>query len=156
LSFPIIGGADNGNFVPLAGPVRYADGYTWQQVNNNVGGWVAVNFINDGLVNVSWDNGCFQPVAYCNGNNSSVQPIQPVPPIYRPISTPQRGGYTVAVPGSDPSTIFQVQRLVPGAFVDVAREGRFVNAGGFSDYDSARSMSYFLRSQGLNARVIYK
>lgn len=152
LRFPVIGGADDGNFLRLVGAPVSADGYTWQRVST--GGWVASEYVNgNGVVNVSFNNGCLRQISACGGDSEPI--ARPQPPILRPISV-AGGGYTVAVPGSDARTVMQVRQFVPGAFVDSAREGRFVNAGGFSDYEAAKSMSYLLRSNGMDARVIYK
>jgi hypothetical protein len=49
-----------------------------------------------------------------------------------------------------------VQQFAPGAFPDVALPGGFINAGEFPDYDAAQSQSYFLRSQGFDARVYFR
>jgi len=152
LRFPVIGGAEDGNVLRLVGQTVSSDGYTWQRVST--GGWVANEYVSgNGVVNVSFNNGCLRTVSACGGD--SIPVVQPQQPILRPISVPG-GGYTVAVPGSDARTVAQVRQFVPGAYVDSAREGRFVNAGGFSDYEAAKSMSYLLRSNGLDARVIYK
>lgn len=49
----------------------------------------------------------------------------------------------------------QVQRLIPGAFVAKSFRGDYIYAGGYTNRDEAESLKYFLRSQGLDARVIY-
>lgn len=157
LSFPIIDGAEDGVFLDLAGRPVFADGYRWQRTTT--GGWVATDFVAGGTTNVSLtDNGdgCFRRVSACGGDSQPiVRPISVRPVVVRPIST-GAGPYVVAVPGADPATFAQVRRLAGTASVDRAREGTFVNAGSFQDYEGARSLSYLLRSSGLDARVIYR
>ncbi|MBF2026723.1 MAG: SH3 domain-containing protein [Oscillatoriales cyanobacterium C42_A2020_001] len=152
LSFPVIGGADDGNFLRLIGSPVFADGYRWQRVST--GGWAASDFVtNSGVVNVSFDNDCLRTISACGGDS---EPINR--PIYRdvvlrPIST--SGPYVVAVPGGA-GTLPQVRRIVPNAYLDRAREGSFVNAGNFATHDGAQSLTSLLRANGLDARVIYK
>lgn len=150
LSFPVIGGAEDGNSLQLIGAPVVADGYRWQRVAT--GGWAASDFVNGGFVNVSVSNDCLRQISACGGDSTPVQPIQP--PIYRPISV-SAGPYVAAVPGGVP-TLYQVQRVVGGARLDRAREGSFVNAGGFATHDGAQAMTSFLRANGFDARVIYK
>ncbi|MBE9128482.1 peptidoglycan-binding protein [Coleofasciculus sp. LEGE 07092] len=64
-----------------------------------------------------------------------------------------RAGYVVVVPVSNGDTLTSVQRYISSACPDDSRRGKFVNAGAFRSRASAESRSYFLRSQGLDARV---
>ncbi|HAG85695.1 MAG TPA: hypothetical protein DCL61_32300 [Cyanobacteria bacterium UBA12227] len=64
-------------------------------------------------------------------------------------------GYVVVVPVRSGNTLTQVQQYVPTAISDDSRRGRFVNAGAFPNRASAESVSYLLRSHGLDARVAY-
>lgn len=157
LSFPIIGGAEDGNALTLVGSPVSADGYTWQRVSG--GGWVATEYVNGGFVNISLGNGCFREVSACGGDSEPVtRPISVRPIVVRPISvtTPIAAGpYVTAVPGGA-STLSQVRRIVPTAQLDRAREGAFVNAGGFATHDGAQSLASLLRANGFDARVIYK
>lgn len=153
LGYSIIGGADDGEYLNLTGPSVDADGYRWQQIQPR--GWVATEYI---AGNASYPG---EP-CYCNTTavGGPAQPVQQA--AIRPISTTNPGGvtnagpYIVAVPGSDARTITQVRRLVGRGYVDRAREGNFVNAGNYSDYDTARALTHLLRSNGLDARVIYR
>ncbi len=153
LSFPIIGGADDGNFLRLVGSPVFADGYRWQRVST--GGWVASDFVsNTGMVNISIGNNCLRTISACGGDSETVvsRPIS-VRPIV--ISAPVAPGpYIAAVPGGA-ATLNQVRRIVPSAQLDRAREGSFVNAGGFATHDGAQSMTALLRANGFDARVIY-
>jgi hypothetical protein len=156
LRFPVVGGASDGNFMPLVGETVFSDGYAWRRVAT--GGWAASNFVtNDGTVNVSWSssNGCWQQVSACGGDSQPIyQPISSGPAIIqRPVSVAP-GPFVAAVPGGA-STLNQVRRYVPGAQLGRAREGAFVNAGGFATHDGAQAMSSFLRANGFDARVIY-
>ncbi|HBB34392.1 MAG TPA: hypothetical protein DDZ80_18605 [Cyanobacteria bacterium UBA8803] len=67
----------------------------------------------------------------------------------------EEGGYVVVVPMRSGNTLTQVQKYVPDAVPQNSRRGRFVNAGAFSNRESAESESYRLRSHGLDARVAY-
>ncbi|MDX2230152.1 MAG: SH3 domain-containing protein [Leptolyngbyaceae cyanobacterium bins.349] len=155
LRFPIIGGADDGNFLQLVGSPVFADGYRWQQVST--GGWVASDFVSGGVVNVSISDGCLREISACGGDSQPIdRPISIQPPliVQRPISV-AAGPYVAAIPGGT-STLSQVRRVVPGAQLDRAREGSFVNAGGFATHDGAQAMTSFLRANGFDARVIFK
>ncbi len=66
-----------------------------------------------------------------------------------------RNPYVVVVPVRDDNTLFQVQQYIPGATTTDSRRGVYVNAGEFPNRNAAESLSYLLRSQGLDARVAY-
>lgn len=137
--YPIIGGAPDGAFLDLTGKPVVGRCYTWRRVTT--GGWVATDFVAGG------GSGCAGPVA----------PPVAVPPVAGPVA-PQAGPYIVVVPkigGNLPNQLAWIQQFVPGAFPDVALPGTFINAGSFWDYDAAQSQSYFLRSQGFDARVYF-
>jgi uncharacterized protein YraI len=152
LNFDIIGWANDGVTLNVSGVPTIADGYRWQQITPR--GWVATDYLTGGSVNVSFNGNCDQQVSFpidnCAGGTAN-----PVQPILRPISTNQGGSYIVAVPGTNPVDLVQVRRIVPNAYFDRAREGRFINAGGYSTFEAANSLTYFLRNNNLNARVIY-
>lgn len=153
LSYPVIGGAYDGTLLELQGPTRAADGYTWREIST--GGWVATEYVTgDSTVDVAYD-ACGRPVAVsaCGGPAETAPVIRPI--AYRPVAA-SSGAYVAAVPGSSPETLARVRRVVRGAYVDRAREGSFVNAGGYPDYDGANALVSLLRAQGLDARVIYK
>ncbi|NMF56927.1 hypothetical protein [Pseudanabaena yagii] len=65
--------------------------------------------------------------------------------------------YVTAVPMSSGglSALAQVQRLIPQAFVSKSVRGDYIYAGGYNNRDAAESLKHFLRSQGLDARVLY-
>lgn len=65
--------------------------------------------------------------------------------------------YVTAVPMSAGglASLAQVQRFIPKAFVSKSSRGDYIYAGGFTNRDAAESLRYFLRSQGLDARVLY-
>jgi peptidoglycan hydrolase-like protein with peptidoglycan-binding domain len=67
----------------------------------------------------------------------------------------QRNPYVVVVPVRDENTLFEVQRYIPGATTTGSRRGAYVNAGEFPNRNAAESLSYLLRSQGLDARVAH-
>lgn len=66
--------------------------------------------------------------------------------------------YVTAVPVNSSNglaTLAQVQRLIPQAFIAKSFRGDYIYAGGYNNRDAAESLKYFLRSQGLDARVLY-
>ncbi len=65
--------------------------------------------------------------------------------------------YVTAVPlrAGAALTLAQVQRLIPNAFVSKSGRGDYIYAGGYTNRDGAESLKHFLRSQGLDARVLY-
>jgi Bacterial SH3 domain len=165
LDYSVIGGADNGVFLNLDGAPVFQDGYRWQQVSS--GGWVATEYLSGNTSNVSFDGNCYRPTSFpnnnCyvpgssgnNGNGIVNRPPMINQPINRPISF-RNGPYIVAVPGANFNKLSQVRRIVPNAYLDRVRQGGFVNAGAYGDLDSARSLAYLLRSNNLDARVIFR
>jgi peptidoglycan hydrolase-like protein with peptidoglycan-binding domain len=63
--------------------------------------------------------------------------------------------YVVVIPG-DNNTLMKVQPYIADAFLSRSGRGSFVQAGSFGDRAAAESRSYFLRSVGLDARVIHR
>jgi peptidoglycan hydrolase-like protein with peptidoglycan-binding domain len=63
--------------------------------------------------------------------------------------------YVVVIPIRNSNTLYQVQQIIPEAFVAKSRLGDYVNAGQFSDRSDAEKLSQSLRSRGLDARVEY-
>lgn len=64
--------------------------------------------------------------------------------------------YVVAVPG-EAETVLEALRLCVGdAFVTSARLGPFLQAGTFTSHADAKAVAQWLRSQGFDARVIYR
>jgi uncharacterized protein YraI len=151
LNYNIIDGAEDGVTLDVRGVPVIADGYRWQRVIPS--GWVATDYLAGRSVNVSFNGNCYQQVSFpidnCAGGSAD-----PVAPIIKPISFGS-GPYVVAIPGTNPVDLAQVQRVVRGAYIDRAREGRFINAGGYSSFEAANSLTYLLRNSNLDARVIY-
>jgi hypothetical protein len=65
--------------------------------------------------------------------------------------------YVTAIPlrGNGAIVLAQVQSLIPNAFISKSSRGDYIYAGGYNNRDGAESLKYFLRSQGLDARVLY-
>nr|WP_242039849.1 hypothetical protein [Anabaena sphaerica] len=63
--------------------------------------------------------------------------------------------YIVVVPGNSNQLLNFVRRYVADAFLAQHRLGAYVYAGGSSRRGDAECLSNFLRSQGLDARVVY-
>lgn len=102
-----------------------------------------------------------RPVSVVSITTPIDRPISVVPPVIvetiqqRPVQVSiSSGSYTVVIPGANNQLLNQIRQYVPGAFVDRARQGSFVNAGRYS-YDYAQSVSSLLRSKGFDARVVY-
>jgi peptidoglycan hydrolase-like protein with peptidoglycan-binding domain len=78
-------------------------------------------------------------------------PITAEPPIQNLDQNP----YIVVIPGGD-NTLRLVQPYISDAFLSSSGRGAFVQAGSFADRAAAESRSYFLRSMGLDARVVHR
>jgi hypothetical protein len=64
--------------------------------------------------------------------------------------------YIAAVFG-DESTLREVQRFYPDAFMDSSsRQGDFINAGAFSSEEDAMIRVLELRREGFNTRVVFR
>jgi hypothetical protein len=63
--------------------------------------------------------------------------------------------YVTAVPIRSMATLDQVRQFIPSAFVSKSGRGDYIYAGGYPNRDAAESLKHFLRSQGLDARVLY-
>ena len=63
--------------------------------------------------------------------------------------------YVTAVPMRSMATLDQVRQFIPSAFVAKSGRGNYIYAGGYPNRDAAESLKHFLRSQGLDARVLY-
>jgi hypothetical protein len=71
------------------------------------------------------------------------------------IENSARYRYITAVPMRSMSTLDQVRQYIPSAFVAKSGRGDYIYAGGYTNRDAAESLRHFLRSQGLDARVLY-
>ncbi|MBD1807081.1 peptidoglycan-binding protein [Microcoleus sp. FACHB-SPT15] len=64
--------------------------------------------------------------------------------------------YVVVVPIRGEDTLSEVQRYIAGASRRDSKRGEYVDAGAFNNRNDAESLSYRLRSHGLDARVAYR
>ncbi|NET36906.1 MAG: hypothetical protein F6K19_33580 [Cyanothece sp. SIO1E1] len=71
------------------------------------------------------------------------------------IGRPLMTRYVVAVPRRSDNTLDAVRQCVPDAFITRSRFGPYVYAGAFPNRNRAESLSALLRSEGLDARVIF-
>ncbi|PZU99753.1 MAG: hypothetical protein DCE90_00165 [Pseudanabaena sp.] len=94
------------------------------------------------------------------------QPISYSPPVTLPsylpssnsnISNQSQYRYVTAIPlrSGQTAILNQARRLVPNAFVAKSSRGDYIYAGGYTNRDAAESLKHYLRSQGLEARVLY-
>jgi hypothetical protein len=65
--------------------------------------------------------------------------------------------YIAAVPthANDSFLLSRVRQFVPSAFLANSGRGIYVHAGAYPNRDSAESVSRYLRSQGIDSRVLY-
>lgn len=63
--------------------------------------------------------------------------------------------YVVIVPVQGGNTLDTVRTCIPDAFESISNLGAYVHAGAFSERSSAESLSRYLRSLNLDARVVY-
>ncbi|HLO87428.1 MAG TPA: hypothetical protein VK203_20825 [Nostocaceae cyanobacterium] len=63
--------------------------------------------------------------------------------------------YVVVVPGDKQTQLQTVRKCVSDAFVSSHRLGAYIHAGSFRDYATAKRLEIILRSQKLDARVVY-
>lgn len=63
--------------------------------------------------------------------------------------------YVVVVPGRSRENLARVRRCIPDAFIAQSRLGSYIHAGAFLDRSAAETVSWLMRSQGLDARVVY-
>ena len=101
--------------------------------------------------------------------SQNFQPAQPVNtstyvtlPSYLPnnsstnsIENSAKYRYVTAVPVRSITTLDQVRQFIPSAFVSKSGRGNYIYAGGYLNREAAESLQHFLRSQGLDARVLY-
>jgi cell division protein FtsN len=88
-----------------------------------------------------------------------VVPAEPVDPstYSRPIilGQPKETPYVVVIPAANLQLVEKVQQYAPLAFMTASRLGSYIQAGAFADRPTAESLTYELRKQGLDARVVY-
>lgn len=65
--------------------------------------------------------------------------------------------YVAAVPAkaTNQFLLSQVRQYVPNAFFTNSGRGTYIHAGAYQNRDSAESVSRYLRSQGIDSRVLY-
>jgi peptidoglycan hydrolase-like protein with peptidoglycan-binding domain len=64
--------------------------------------------------------------------------------------------YVVVVPIRGDDTLSEVRRYIPRATPKKSKRGEYVDAGAFNNRNEAESLSFQLRSRGLDARVAYR
>lgn len=62
--------------------------------------------------------------------------------------------YIVVIPNNPATTLSLVRQYVPDAFLLKSQQGEYVQAGAYGDRNNAESLSYALRANGLDARVV--
>ncbi len=65
--------------------------------------------------------------------------------------------YVAAVPASanNQFLLSRIRQYVPNAFLSNSGRGTYIHAGAYQNRDSAESVSRYLRSQGVDSRVLY-
>ena len=65
--------------------------------------------------------------------------------------------YVAAVPANlnNQFLLSRVRQYVPNAFFSNSGRGTYIHAGAYQSRDSAESVSRYLRSQGVDSRVLY-
>lgn len=116
----------------------------------------------DGVVGSATQTRLNQEITELN-TSSSNQVFTPIPEPIRPqipdIQVTQQpvvaqSRYIVAVPSSSSTTLAEVRKILPQAQLQNSRRGQYVRAGSYPNRATAESISYNLRSRGLDARVI--
>jgi hypothetical protein len=94
-----------------------------------------------------------------SGANVSPSPDVPTPlgvnDTVATAPTPERNRYFVVVPSSQDTVLQKARTISPTARMAVSERGTYVEVQGFSDRSSAENLAKTVRSQGLDARVIY-
>ncbi|MBH8556295.1 peptidoglycan-binding protein [Nostocaceae cyanobacterium CENA357] len=113
-------------------PTGNVDLQTWQALGLN-GATVANSYQNNGYVMVAPPVNTGFPIGNSYQNNR----------------------YIVVVPFNNNDILNRVRLYIPNAFSEQSSLGNYVNAGAFSDRESAERISKMLRSNGFDARVQY-
>ncbi|HEY9738127.1 MAG TPA: hypothetical protein V6D06_17665 [Trichocoleus sp.] len=83
-------------------------------------------------------------------------PQSDLPPgVEAPAATANLNPYVAAVFGNE-QTLEQVRAIAPQAQFESARQGRFINAGSFTNRFEAESLVNTLRARGFDSRLIYR
>jgi hypothetical protein len=99
----------------------------------------------------------YQPISQSSNTSSYVTLPSYLPNNISNIENSAQYRYVTAIPMSagGEGALAQVRRLIPNAFVAKSYRGDYIYAGGYTNRDAAESLRHFLRSQGLDARVLY-
>lgn len=65
------------------------------------------------------------------------------------------GRYVAAIPTTNAFALSQVRQFVPGAVIANSPRGAYIMAGAYDNRNAAESLVAFLRSRGLDARVVF-
>ncbi|MGA7936048.1 MAG: peptidoglycan-binding domain-containing protein [Kovacikia sp.] len=83
-------------------------------------------------------------------------PVSTYPPVSAGPVVRETLKYVVSIPSDNPERLYRVQRFAPGAFFATSRLGTYINAGSFTERDSAEARAAELRAFGLDAQVRYR
>jgi hypothetical protein len=71
------------------------------------------------------------------------------------LGRPPNHRFVVIIPTRNPARVDVVRQCVSDAFFTESSLGSYIHAGAFLDRAGAESLSWFLRSRGFDARVVY-
>ncbi|MBD2257323.1 hypothetical protein [Pseudanabaena sp. FACHB-2040] len=77
------------------------------------------------------------------------------PGVTPPAATADLSPFVAAVFGNE-QTLTQVRAIAPQAQFESARQGRFINAGSFTNRFEAESLVNILRARGFDSRLVYR
>jgi hypothetical protein len=99
----------------------------------------------------------YQPISQSSNTSPYVTLPSYLPSNIANIQNLAQYRYVTAIPMSagGPGALAQLKRLIPNVFVTKSYRGDYIYAGGYTNRDAAESLRHFLRSQGLDARVLY-
>jgi len=99
----------------------------------------------------------YQPISQASNTSPYVTLPSYLPTNISNIENSAQYRYVTAIPVSKgvDGTLVQIRRLIPNAFIAKSYRGDYIYAGGYTNRDAAESLRHFLRSQGLDARVLY-
>jgi hypothetical protein len=99
----------------------------------------------------------YQPISQSSDTSPYVTLPSYLPNNISNIENSAQYRYVTAIPMSagGAGALAQLKRLIPNAFVAKSYRGDYIYAGGYTNRDAAESLRHFLRSQGLDARVLY-
>jgi len=99
----------------------------------------------------------YQPISQASNTSPYVTLPSYLPNNISNITNSAQYRYVTAIPMSagGAGALAQLKRLIPNVFVTKSYRGDYIYAGGYTNRDAAESLRHFLRSQGLDARVLY-